>query len=412
MCIRDSLQTFNRIKVNSNFQFSDEIDISEMMLDNSNPCKYNLTGIVMHHGTAQGGHYTSYVRVNPNKWISFDDTLVTTIEDKNLKEKAFGKSDEFDKYDSFNDDDLDDTGTSAYLLFYTKDGENTQCDVHFKEEQIEEINKENDFFLRVQSLLSSSFLDFVCDTFDNPVPYFINIFCRSNLNTYDAKMPNCLNHFVDTNEKSKGILEDLFINNFEKVFEIYKSCSLPMILETMRTFTMKTIDFIGPSISLQIINNFIDNFPSLTTVWRQIPDVCFVIEHFIVKYPKSANDYGLADHVIEIIKLIYSPQRTQIYLQNVNISNLLKSLQFVDHFDYKALVEYTNSIFMSTENTQAAGKLFCKLCKEGKIEMSQFLHYLLSSSNQKDIEEGYGLMAEIATESEQVFNQVLSLIHI
>ena len=42
---------------------------------------YDLTGIVCHHGTAGGGHYTAYA-LNPEnqEWYEFDDSYVTKVE--------------------------------------------------------------------------------------------------------------------------------------------------------------------------------------------------------------------------------------------------------------------------------------------------------------------------------------------
>ena len=41
---------------------------------------YDLIGIICHHGTAGGGHYTSYA-LNPvnQNWYEFDDSTVTQV---------------------------------------------------------------------------------------------------------------------------------------------------------------------------------------------------------------------------------------------------------------------------------------------------------------------------------------------
>jgi len=42
---------------------------------------YDLTGLICHHGTAGGGHYTSYCLNNENKrWYHFDDSIVTEVD--------------------------------------------------------------------------------------------------------------------------------------------------------------------------------------------------------------------------------------------------------------------------------------------------------------------------------------------
>jgi len=47
----------------------------------SKETKYDLTGIVCHHGTSGGGHYTAYA-LNPvnEEWYEFDDSFVTKVE--------------------------------------------------------------------------------------------------------------------------------------------------------------------------------------------------------------------------------------------------------------------------------------------------------------------------------------------
>lgn len=57
---------------------------------------YRLTGVVCHHGTAGGGHYTCYVR-SRDQWFHCDDSLVTEVEEATV------------------------ANSEAYVLFYTKE---------------------------------------------------------------------------------------------------------------------------------------------------------------------------------------------------------------------------------------------------------------------------------------------------
>lgn len=47
----------------------------------STQCEYDLAGVICHHGTAGGGHYTSYC-LNPDdgQWYHFDDSLVSLVD--------------------------------------------------------------------------------------------------------------------------------------------------------------------------------------------------------------------------------------------------------------------------------------------------------------------------------------------
>ena len=70
---------------------------------------YHLVGVLIHSGTAQTGHYFSYIKerspASPNYgyWFEFNDTMVKPFEYSQIVAQAFGKS-----------------CTSAYLLFYEK----------------------------------------------------------------------------------------------------------------------------------------------------------------------------------------------------------------------------------------------------------------------------------------------------
>ena len=49
--------------------------------------EYELVGVVVHRGVAEGGHYTSLIRqrnpdgsVDPKRWFEFNDSLVRFYE--------------------------------------------------------------------------------------------------------------------------------------------------------------------------------------------------------------------------------------------------------------------------------------------------------------------------------------------
>ena len=83
------------------------------------PYKYRLSGIVVHSGSANGGHYFSYHRnpSDPNKWLELNDTVVSDFDPRLIPENCFGSKEE---------PGAPPTTRSAYILFYERIGPNGQ----------------------------------------------------------------------------------------------------------------------------------------------------------------------------------------------------------------------------------------------------------------------------------------------
>ncbi|KAG2381391.1 hypothetical protein C9374_006380 [Naegleria lovaniensis] len=110
--------TFSRIKLNNQLVFPHVLDMNKYVnsaasftsneLDvESLEAKYNiytLQSVVIHSGSAGGGHYYSYEKVG-NHWYEFNDSTVTKIEESQV-EKAFGSGS---------------SHSNGYLLIYIRD---------------------------------------------------------------------------------------------------------------------------------------------------------------------------------------------------------------------------------------------------------------------------------------------------
>jgi len=87
------VNTWRRYKINNHFEFPENLSLLEK--------QYRIQGIVIHEGSADYGHYYSYIK-NGDVWIEFNDSKVLTVESSDVFEKSFGKD-----------------RTSAYLLIYS-----------------------------------------------------------------------------------------------------------------------------------------------------------------------------------------------------------------------------------------------------------------------------------------------------
>lgn len=78
----------NKITKNINFPLKNlNLQQYTKNLGNNAVSNYNLFAISNHYGTLSGGHYTAFVRDNPN-WISFDDSRVSPISESKIKTNA------------------------------------------------------------------------------------------------------------------------------------------------------------------------------------------------------------------------------------------------------------------------------------------------------------------------------------
>ncbi|ESO90146.1 hypothetical protein LOTGIDRAFT_164457, partial [Lottia gigantea] len=159
LCFNTMRYTFNMItmmkeKVNTLFSFPLKLDMSPYMESNlmaadrmkdshdydegldceefSNTedisCEYELIGVTVHTGTADGGHYYSFIRDRLNKtdngqdkWFLFNDAEVKPWDPSQIASECFGGEMTSKTYDSVTDKFMDfsfEKTNSAYMLFY------------------------------------------------------------------------------------------------------------------------------------------------------------------------------------------------------------------------------------------------------------------------------------------------------
>ncbi|KAK3380099.1 hypothetical protein B0T24DRAFT_519847 [Lasiosphaeria ovina] len=124
-----NLRTLQRSKINDYFSFPSKVDMRPYTIDHlSNPADeksediFELVGILVHSGTAESGHYYSYIRERPSQsdsqvWVEFNDDVVTPWDPAMTESSCFGGPD----YRShFENNTVYDKTYSAYMLFYQR----------------------------------------------------------------------------------------------------------------------------------------------------------------------------------------------------------------------------------------------------------------------------------------------------
>ena len=122
---------------------------------------YVLTGILIHSGSSlQSGHYYSLIMDQESgKWYQFNDNVISEFNiEKDLEKECFGNI-------NSNRNGGEQFGRTAYLLFYTKKilfrNENIFKEININENILNEVYKENIFYLHIKTFTSNLYQDFL-----------------------------------------------------------------------------------------------------------------------------------------------------------------------------------------------------------------------------------------------------------
>lgn len=76
-------------KINSRLEFPNKLNLKPYMADSSaeddNEYEFTLKGIVNHSGTADFGHYYSFINVKDETWLEFNDSVIKDFDPKNIE---------------------------------------------------------------------------------------------------------------------------------------------------------------------------------------------------------------------------------------------------------------------------------------------------------------------------------------
>jgi ubiquitin carboxyl-terminal hydrolase 7 len=95
--------------INDRFEFPETIDLSPFLAkeaDRSRSAKFDLYGVLVHTGSAQGGHYFAFLRPSmAPEWFQFNDTRVSRATSQQAIQDNYGSAAQ---------------ATSGYMLIYVR----------------------------------------------------------------------------------------------------------------------------------------------------------------------------------------------------------------------------------------------------------------------------------------------------
>ena len=442
--------TFERIKINDRCEFGLSLNIRDYMVNTDTDVVYQLTGAVLHAGTALGGHYTSVVNIN-HRWIYFNDQEVSIINNTEFQNMAFGGRSKTNDFDA---------EPCAFLLFYTKKNseangisffEDIAREMDFrryiskseKDDQLltdnlatlemsdlikpeirRAIEKDNTEFIGIQCAFSQQMFSFVM-TIDDPfllITYFIDIFCHSGIDK-GIKAQETIEASV--NKLNEIQLREVFqymVANTTKIDNILCQCTISDVTDSLTNVIYSCYKKLKPEETVEYIEHFFNVMISVAKNWRQIPQFAQIIFDFVVideEHSKMATERGWTEKLINYIGLIYEGQKSSVLINNIDLSYVFLSIQnlienkkngeLIDQLK-TVILQYTNQILSSTANLSSFIALVSLMSEKVNIDMSHFLVVLSS----KDIEDSvfndiFAKTIETVKTADQAKNLIRSL---
>ncbi|CAD8154340.1 unnamed protein product [Paramecium pentaurelia] len=316
-----------KAKINERIEFPFELDLlpySQQGLrqqeNRANPQKeqdnpqeyyqYRLTGVVIHIGSADCGHYYSFIqdRNDFNKWYEFNDINVLPADIKDVKNDGFGGVDRMLKTKYPNQ--FKDKSKSAYMLFYERikplNNQEELMDIELDQKTfqfLDEIKDENrkfqiqrfifspEYFIFIQNLIkfelqSNKVSEQIVKTL---VFFYLTCAVRENDKTF---ISNNIQDIQELLRRAPNTCEWLLkcFNQYHYIREFQFDCSKKMVRKFVITLIVTAIETVQKQEGYKILQEYIDDKPkslvaSLINSWiKMIPDLKKSLKNSIEYY--------------------------------------------------------------------------------------------------------------------------------
>ncbi|KIX05757.1 uncharacterized protein Z518_03729 [Rhinocladiella mackenziei CBS 650.93] len=282
------IMTGMRAKVNDEFQFPDTLDIAPYTLTRlsnegqaGEPDYFQLTGVIVHSGTADSGHYYSFIRQRPSvkapqdSWVQFNDQDVGVFDPGQMRDNCFGGNSEAGFYHipKF---------YSAYMLFYQRTSSIRKVEQQYRQHDAinpvriplpyrmeQYIAQQNELFLRSYCAQDSSHA----------------LFVRQLLERMGSGVEKCS--------------ED----------HILESSMIEMVLEYVRQISSRWKDLPSVEDTIRVLVHYAERCPNCAKTIAQWFTSTRVLEDVIVRSPYQAvrkcfgNLFWIVFHQLHSLKL-------------------------------------------------------------------------------------------------------------
>lgn len=363
--------TWEKRKIDSPFEFPINIDLKPYTILENKNTKYALCGVIIHSGTANYGHYFSYVKNrNSNKWYNFNDSYVSEITQDDMLQSAYGKKD----------------SSNGYILFYDRtDIDNKFEDIIIDKELTDIINSENHLNDEYRLFCSSAYFEYMValsasknlDAINIAIQYYFDTFPFTT-HTNKAKLisSNIINSLKENKSLRKKFQNLLSCKNYSNSL-LYSQSNI------LRKYTQDMFELLDPNyfdeIFLTNYYSIIDN--NLLQFYRCFNEYFKVLSYFL----KSNNVYDYSIQIGKREKLIYilmkdipkylheNPKiKPSYFYSGIDLSGLIASInsfELTDEFiNYILDDEIMQFILVSKTNQSEIINIFEKINDKEKVK--------------------------------------------
>lgn len=309
------MNTGNKVKINSKFEFSQEINI-KTMLDQPQDMIYKLQGIVLHSGVVQSGHYTSLIKLD-GKWVKFNDKTTSYVTETEVKTDSIGYS-----------------STSAYILFYVRSDEKQEIQ-NPSDQIVQKIKFENAQRILVKNLINPKMIDYVSKNTNSHTmtKFFYNIVLRYDNQEVISSFADKLLILLEQENQQRWLFKYL-MKYFDDLIQIFK--------ETISYSGSNVISVASTSLQpedvVEFYSNLVNSLSQFLVSWRQIP--------LVTQALLNVSDPQFEQIIVNFIYSFYDIHETNDYIiENCDLSDLFDYLARIDSIaDFPFNEKITRSI--------------------------------------------------------------------
>lgn len=358
-----NMSTGEREKINTTYLFPHILDITNVMKDQSEPHIYDLVGVQMHIGDANGGHYYSYAGISSDVWLQFDDNVVHPFQKAKLPEIAAGGVKSFSSSYKTSYENTD----NAYLLFYKKRGIPDTTDLNIDDELLTPLINDIKSTILAEVVTSENFISFVLSIADEAktpelkYQYLSFGLQHTLLVPLHETLLEKLNDICSNHESCASS----FLENHDQHFNFLFKYSVAEIRKLYSDVVCTCIDKVNdPTLYLTFIENSLDK---CSTFWKRFDEFMLPFVYILPKFDLDRNKWitTFYDFITGTMKAFNESQRHKNLFKESKLSNILKVICFFLD-DEETLMKYHSQIlsfdfldllFESKNNTTAVKEI-------------------------------------------------------